>query len=240
MVESSVMTPRYTLVLGGSAGIGFAYAEWCAARKRRLIIVARRRSRLANARRELLAAGAKEVICRSGDLLEPRFRKKLLAGLADKHFSSVFIGGPSPPSFSVRMPVWQAARKASETCLVYPVHILDSFLRRRDRGVEVILLSSSATRERPEKHPFFWSATVRPMAEAVLKALAKEQRELEMAITVWRPKVVDTELARRYAISLPPRDEDDSLVNRLRHQFQVSLIPTPKEYICRMMRRRDG
>lgn len=235
MAEPSVTVQHYTLVLGGSAGIGFAYAEWCAARKRRLIIVGQQRSKLTRARRELIEAGATEVICRSGNLLDSRFRTRLLAALAKKHLSAMFIGGPTPPTSDAPLPAWRAAQEASEACIVYPVHMLDTVFRGQTSSVEVIFLSSSAAQEEVEQHPFFWSATLRPVAEAALKSLVRERDDVGTTIDVWRPRVVNTELARRYATSLPRCEDNDSLVNRLRQQFHLSQIPTPKEYVMRMM-----
>lgn len=179
------------------------------------------------------------MTCRSGDLLNSRFRIKLLTELAKKQVASVFIGGPTPPPFDPRVPAWVAARQATEACIVYPVHMLEGVLQGKASSVEVIFLSSSAAQEEPEEHPFFWSATIRPTAETILQALVHQRSELGTTIAVWRPKVVDTELARKYGSSLPPCDKNDSLTNRLKRQFNVSLIPTPKEYVMRRMRCRD-
>jgi short-subunit dehydrogenase len=239
MAQSSVTAPRYTLVLGGSTGIGFAFAEWCAAKGRRLILVGRHRPKLTRARNHLIEVGATEVTLRNGDLLDLEFRAKLLDWLNRKHLSTVFIGGPTPPQLDPSGSTWLEAQRAVETCIVYPVHIFGALLKNTSWETEVIFLSSSAAREKLEGHPFFWSAAIRPAAEKILTALARNRRDRRIKVAVWRPKVVDTDLARRYSTFLPPCGKNDSLTNRLKRQFGVSRLLTPREYVLQMMRGRD-
>jgi NADP-dependent 3-hydroxy acid dehydrogenase YdfG len=226
----------YTLVLGGSAGIGFAFAEWCARKSQRLVVVGRHRPRLQKAGQALLAAGADEVICIGGDVLDPRFRSKLLSQLTEKRISTVFIGGPSPPARGASTVDWRSLQQTSEICLVYPVHILSSILAGGPTNVHFIFLSSSAARERLENHPFFLSASLRRTAEVVLKNLVAERSNGDISLSIWRPKVVYTNLAKRYAHLLPARGHGDSPLSRLERRFGVLAIPSPEEFVRRMMR----
>lgn len=228
----------YTVVLGGSAGIGFAFAECCASRSHRLIIVARSKSTLRKARKRLLASGAREVLTISGDLLDPRFRSRLLSSLRDKRLSTLFIGGPNPPAGRVATVDWRSARRACEICILYPLHIASSVLRPPSTGIRIIFLSSSAAKEDLHSHPFFLSALFRRTAETMLEKLVSN-RSTKATFVVWRPTVVYSALAKRYARSLPRSTEDDTLMDRLKRTFRLSFVPTPREYLSRMMRECD-
>ena len=225
----------YTLVLGGSAGIGFAFAEWCANKSRRIIIVGRYKARLRKARERLLKSGATEVICISGDLVDPRFRSSLLSRLAEKRLSTVFIGGPNPPSGHPSSVDWRSAQRACEICIIYPLQIVSSLVQQRSNGTNIIFLSSSAARERLEGHPFFLSAFFRRTAETLLQLYAREHSFASTTFSIWHPKVVYTDLAKRYARALPVRRKQDSLMNRLKQAFGISSLPTARQYVERMM-----
>lgn len=240
MAQSSLTHREYTLVLGASGGIGFAYAAWCAKAKQRLILVGRRRSKLTAARRQLVGLGATEVISRSGDLMNKSFRSRLLTEFTKRRISRVFIGGPTPPQWSRSWAVWQQAQQACNVCIFYPMQIAEAILKSQSGRVEAVFLSSSASKEPAKDHPFFWSATVRPLAELALAKLFNEHGGHGSVIFIWRPKVVYTELARQFAKSLPPCGEKDSLLNRLRSHFNASLIPSPEEYVERKMRKQNG
>ncbi len=225
----------YTLVLGGSAGIGFAFADWCAGRSHRIIIVGRSKSKLRKAQRALLVSGADEVTWISGDLMNHQFRSKLLSRLSPNRISNVFIGGPTPPVRSPSATDWRSVQEACQICIVYPVHILSSLLASESQNVHFIFLSSSAARERLENHPFFLSAVFRRTAETMLRTLVDE-RSNSAALSIWRPTVVYTGLAKRYARSLSGNGCSDDSLDRLKRRFAVSSVPSPSEYVDRMMR----
>ena len=87
--------PSLHLVLGGSQGIGFAYAAKMAKNGDALAIVGRRKDPLVQAKDRLTRLGASSVATLAGDLLDPAFREVI------KNFrpvcDSVLVGGPSPP-----------------------------------------------------------------------------------------------------------------------------------------------
>src|ERR1017187_5340067 len=86
------------VVLGGSRGIGFAFASWLAAKRQPLLIVSRDSAQLRTAIFSLERAGAPTPECVAGDLLDPKFRTDLRLRMIARRIRSVFIGGPSPPS----------------------------------------------------------------------------------------------------------------------------------------------
>ena len=92
----SYRTRKQHLVLGGSQGIGFAYASYMAKHHGHdLTIVSRREDKLAEAKSLLLENGAASVETVSGDLLDPDFRtylKNLRSG-----YDAILVSGPSPP-----------------------------------------------------------------------------------------------------------------------------------------------
>src|SRR5437879_5911329 len=86
------------VVLGGSLGIGYAYALWHAKRGANLLVIARNEASLDTARDSLLGAGAKSVRTFSADLTDPQALQLLWKRLEERELNSLFAGGPSPPA----------------------------------------------------------------------------------------------------------------------------------------------
>jgi NAD(P)-dependent dehydrogenase (short-subunit alcohol dehydrogenase family) len=222
------------LVLGGSDGIGFAFAEWLAEHQCRLIVVARNKERLSRARTKLLASGAAEVRILAGDLLNPRFRAGLFRRASTIRLSLIFIGGPSPPAGTIDQISSNEVEAGAKSCLAYPVDVMRFALshhasRKRD-PLTIIFLSSSASKDDLPDHPFFLSALFRSAAEHLLKRIAELHLHERVELLIWRPTVVYTRLAKAYAATLPLFSPDGSLSDRLRRIFH-SPVPSPTEYI---------
>lgn len=222
------------LILGGSDGIGFAFANCLAEHRSRLIVVARSRERLSRARAKLLASGAAEVRVLHGDLLNEQFRAKLFRRVSTFRLSMIFIGGPSPPAGTIADISSKEIEAAARSCLAYPTDVMRFALSLRcSMGLDplkVIFLSSSASRDDLADHPFFLSALFRSAAERLLKRIAALRVDEQVELLIWRPTVVYTRLAKAYASTLPSLAPDDSLRDRLRRAFH-SAVPSPSEYI---------
>jgi nucleoside-diphosphate-sugar epimerase len=222
------------LVLGGSDGIGFAFAKWLSERRRRLVVVSRGREHLALARKRLLALGAAEVRTVAGDVLQQPFRSRLFLSLSELPLSTIFIGGPSPLAGSIREITGKEIESAAQSCLAYPVHVMSFAIANGcNNRLTVVFLSSSASREELADHPFFLSAAFRRSAEQTLKRMASFRAEDCMKLVILRPSVVYTRLAMAYAQGLPSLQHNDSLLNRLRVRFHCTTVPSPDEYIRR-------
>jgi len=220
------------LVLGGSGGIGFAFAKWLAQRRCRLVVVSRHLKALNSARDRLLAVGAPEVMTIAGNLLEHTFRSKMYRQLARLEISTVFVGGPSPPSGELHTVSDKDISGACECCLAYPLEIMQFLDKHRQRlPKRLILLSSSASKESLASHPFYLSAIFRRMAETMLNSYARENGG-RISVNVWRPRVVYTRLAKQYAQTLEPLPHGDSLPARLQIAFNSRRIPTPDTFVC--------
>ena len=222
------------LVLGGSDGIGFAFAKWLSERRRRLVVVSRGREHLVLARKELLALGAAEVRTVAGDLLQQAFRSHLFRRLSKLPLSTIFIGGPSPRAGAIGDITGKQIESAAQSCLAYPVHVMSFAIANSCKNrLTVVFLSSSASREGLADHPFLLSAAFRRAAEQTLRRMAALRVEDRMKLVILRPSVVYTRLAMAYAQGLPSLQHNDSLLNRLRARFHCTIIPSPDEYIRR-------
>lgn len=221
--------PGLHAVLGGSLGIGYAYALWHARRGARLVVNALHGESLDAARRQLLAAGAQAVTMFPADLTIPEERHGLLECLQAFTLTSLFMGGPSPPPGSVEALTPAELRAACEICLVYPHEVLSRMAASPRKPQRIILLSSSATTEPLAGHQFFASALLRRTLDQVVCQFTG------LRVEVWRPTAVLTALSEAYAQHLPPVAGDDSPVARLRRHFNQEQVPTAEEYVNAMM-----
>lgn len=79
----SELAPRSALVTGASRGIGLGIATMLAAQEFRLTLAARDDERLAAVADRLRSAGAPEVVAWPGDLADPSYPERLVAGHED-------------------------------------------------------------------------------------------------------------------------------------------------------------
>src|SRR4051812_48194800 len=113
------------LILGGSHGIGFGYAYWCAKKNEELVLIGRDERDLRVAHDRLIEAGASNVEVVSGDLLESSFRSILFRRFSERKFRSVLIGGPSPPAGMLHDLSPADYSAACRIVLVYPLTIVE-------------------------------------------------------------------------------------------------------------------
>ena len=224
------MTDRH-LVLGGTRGIGRAYAEHFARDGVGLDLVGRTESDLREARAVLLEVGAPSVELHRGDLRDAEFRRELTSSFDPEEFSGIFLGGPSPTPGELETVAAEAIGSAAETCLAYPLSIFN-WLEEGDWDGMLTVLSSSATREELCGHEFFLSALLRRPMERLLDCYRSHDG---IDARVWRPKVVLTSLSRRYARSLPEFEEDASPRDALRSHIEVDEVPTASQYVTRRL-----
>lgn len=228
------MIPATHIVFGGSRGIGFAYAKWQAFRNSPIIIVARNPDGLDLARAQLLACGSPSVDVHSCDLTSPKSRAELLAHLDSTNASSVFIGGPSPPVGDARSITPQRLSAAIQSSLLYPADVLCWIVQRADVFKEhctTILLSSSATQESTTDHRFFLSSVLRRATEEIATEMMSKAQMSHLEI--WRPRIVDTDLARSYALDLiaAAATMHSDPIEILKEHFETSRIPPADEFV---------
>lgn len=222
-------------VLGGSAGIGLAYAMWHARRRASLFVVARDERRLDGARSALLQAGASEVGIQPADLVSESDRRQVLQQLESKALVGLFLGGPSPPPGGIEYLAAARLRQACETCLHYPYEFMTWALGIPTPLCSFIVLSSKASLEPLRGHQFYASALLRRALDSLIESLRADFERRGTALAVWRPGVVLTPLSEAFARDLTPVPGADSPVRRLAAHFNVSAVPTAADYVEQML-----
>lgn len=225
------------VVLGGSRGIGFAFAAWLAKAQHRLIVVARDSPVLYSAAERLRAAGAPAVESTAGDVTDPRFRAALLDRLRTRRIRSVFIGGPSPPAGPAEDVTPENVATGYRVCIEYPFDVVRALAgsRASERPPAFVFLSSSASREPMRGHPFYISALLRRSAERLLQDVV--EKSTGSSIVVLRPGVIWTELSARYATALAAVEPGRKPREILARRFHVASVPDAETYIARQSRR---
>jgi hypothetical protein len=224
------------VVLGGSRGIGFAFASWLAANKEPLLIISRHPGPLRTAILKLERAGAPRAECMSGDLLDCNFRSDLMFRMRGRRIRSVFIGGPSPASGRIEDLSPQSFESAYQSCVAYPIDIVHGFTTTDSyQPLSFIFLSSSAAREAITGHPFYLSAVFRRTAERILQDISLKMPAIRLLIL--RPRVVWTDLAEQYARKVYSPTDPDSGRAKLAERFHVKSVPDPDAYILNQSRR---
>jgi short-subunit dehydrogenase len=218
--------PRH-LVLGGSTGIGYAYAERYARRGHALIIVARDQPHLEAAQATLLASGAGAVETVSCDLADPGARATLLRDIVEKGpFATLFVGGPGPAAGRADEVTDEDHARARDVCINYPRSLLDRAHLLIAAGGRLVLLSSSAADEPLEGHAFYLSAFYRrKISRIIRRATANESGFL---VTVLKPRAVITPLSITFAKDLSPNFDAEYVLSEY---FNLHEIPTAREYV---------
>ncbi len=223
-------------VLGSSAGIGFAYARHFAALGHRLVLVARRPSRLEEAAETLRQAGAIEAICIVGDLADPHSRAMVLERLAGNHFASVLVGGPSPPAGRFDKITSEDFRLAMDVALLYPLEVLRWALAGNlVAGSFLRIVGSAATQQPLKGNPFLLSAVFRSELERLTGLLLPDMKRQGIHLRLWKPVVVLTELSSLYAASRVERAQRSDPRKALELIFGEP-VPTAEEYVQEVLR----
>jgi len=222
------MSPHSHLVIGGSAGIGYAYAFRRAVERGTITLVARNPAGLRRAAARLRRAGAADVEVFSCDIADPEARGAMMRGLEGRKFGSVLLSGPSPPFGPLSSVDGVQIHTASEIALVYPLELARWALRGGVvKGGRFVVISSSAAVEPLCEHEFFLSALLRRSLETMLGCLEDAFVRSAVRLEVWRPRLVLTHAARRYARSLGANRPAD-VHRRLRQHFGFAPVAPAK------------
>lgn len=233
------MTNKH-LILGGSEGIGYAYAEAMAARGGELTLVARRLEPLQAAREALLLAGASVVSLISGDVLSKPFRDVLRNQC--KQFDSIFVSGPSPQPGGLELieaeDFEMHALDACKSCFVYPLEIMEWALGvGLAIGGRLIVVSSSAISSPVTETHFLLSRLFRSALHELMPAYQEKFNENKKIVKIWKPKAVLTPLAisfakKKYFAEL----DDNSVLHNLLVVLGVESIPSASYYVEQELR----
>jgi len=231
------------LVLGGSEGIGFAYALYRAKQGDHLMIVARRHKRLLEAKTALLNAEAAIVETIEGDLLDRHFRASLWEAQGD--FDTILASGPSPPSGSMQEALSgdydQLVVRGYQSAIAYPLEVMrwGLDLGLRSPGT-LYLVGSSASKEPILDSPFFFSATFRRVIDVLANEFAASYQERGKRVVVWHPRVVLTPLSIEYAHRTTGKVlTDEEARALLKQSFDVTHVPTGDKYVLELLEQEE-
>lgn len=229
-------TPRY-LVLGGSAGIGLAFAMLRARQRADLVIIARHSRKLKKACELLRREGAKHVRPVQLDLSNTAARRAFLHSVTQRSsFDGIFVGGPSPPPGQRKKVTAKMAAVGYKVALEYPLDAIDfARVALRPRGT-LIILSSSASREPLHDHEFFLSAAFRRLLNLAVKEFEPVLSATGRRLIMWRPKVVLTQLSESYARAQAHVTTKEAILAWLKSRHGVSKIPTAIQFAEKMER----
>lgn len=227
------MTPQRHLVLGGSHGIGYAFAQRAATRGTALHLVARNERDLRAAARRLTRLGARSVQVVAGDLLDEAFRADLWHGFERFRFSTIVASGPSPPSGRYSTATPDRMRVANEIVLVYPAWVLAFALAGRLRADgALVLVGSSVVASSVFETPFALSCLYRTALEKLVEDHRAVFASARKRLYLWRPEVVFTRLARQRARTLAPGASSAVQRAALRRELGHNVL-TPLQYVER-------
>jgi len=228
------MTKKH-LVLGGSQGIGFAYAAKMATRHDHLTLVARRPAMLGDAKARLLREGAASVRTLNGDLLDHGFRTNLKNQCAG--FDSILASGPSPAIGGLEITAkanWETVSlQGCRVCLVYPVDVLEWALGAglADHG-RLILISSASVEEPLADTPFLLSRLFRVGLHELIPLFESRYKAASKALHVWKPEVVLTPLSIEFATKIVGHEiSEQEAQNILLNHLGGAEIRTAGDYV---------
>lgn len=224
------------LVLGGTAGIGHAYAMTCANAGHAVYLVARDAAGLSAAATRLGAAGASDVQFCAGDLNDAEFRSSLRTALNAKGLlplRSILIGGPSPPAGTLNQVTLGDMDAGYDICVRYPLEIMRWALEGALAvGGEVIVVSSSVSKEPVPGTRFAVSALFRRTLDELANELQTRFETSGRTLVIWRPRVVVTRLSLAYAQRLSGAVNMLDQIEFLRRLFDVARVPTAAEFVA--------
>jgi hypothetical protein len=227
------------LVLGGSHGIGYAYAEYWAAKGHRLVLVGRGEADLNLAADRLLAVGATSTNTICGDVLNGAFRSDLFSKLDTTPLKTILVGGPSPLAGNCASIVPSDLASSHEICVIYPAQVLHWAQVRVCRHPQrIIIVSSSAAREGACHRHFFLSALYRRVLDELIDC-SQRAGSISNSVEVWYPHVVLTRLSGRFAEKLVVQHSSTDPVEALKNYLSVENIPSAREYVWEQIKSID-
>lgn len=242
---------RYHLVLGGTRGIGAAYARLLARQGARLILIGRESGSRNATAQECRELGSSEIRTEAVDLSNATVFNAWLAKQDDARFESVFLGGPSPTPGDWTTVGSSEHAHAAWVCVGLPAMLLQ-WLRGRtnpDEPVKMVWLGSHVTWELESKHRFFLSGLYRRTTRAWLDSVNSEANWIRVKIL--EPKVVESGLSLTYAATRQGRlvgsdpermltvTEREALRNFLAQDFSIVSVPTSDEFVAEQMSREE-
>ncbi|SEN38414.1 hypothetical protein [Nitrosomonas marina] len=225
------------LVLGGSLGIGLAFAVCKAEKGDHVKVIARREEFLNAAQKTLAQAGACSVEILSGDLLDSSFLSKLQKD--GEHYDSIFISGPSPCGGCLEkihsLDNYSAIiSDAYRTAIAYPLEIIQWALGPGLRsGGSLYVVGSSASKKQILNTPFYLSAIFRRILDALVDEYTPIFHRNEKKLKVWRPEVVLTPLSINYACKQAKSElvSNQKAKEILEELFGLTEIPDSQKYV---------
>lgn len=220
-------------VLGGTSGIGLAFARFWAKRNASLHLFSRGvAGSVANCIDYLESAGARSVHHKPFTAGSDAEHIKLVSHLSSiGPFDVIFIGGPSPPAGAENQVTEEHIQSAYKICIAYPLALLRSLSQLVKQNGAAYFLSSSSVDEDPLGHPFFLSCVFRRSMHSIIDQIKFEKGDLFPQIVYLKPRVVLTPLSIDYGSSLAQSSDLDVIRAALAKKFQVSKVPTADEYI---------
>jgi len=208
---SDALSGRTVLVTGAASGLGFAYAEACAAAGARLVLLDRDAANLESAASELRAGGTR-VMTFVVDLAEEAqvdevFDQVLAENTPDAAFLNAGINGGS----GVRMPdgevdalpreVWHRVLDVNLTGFFYSLQHVAAAMKKAGRGAIIVTGSTSGVRAEPFVS-YAYTAS-KAAVHAVAQQAALELSKYGVRINVIAPGPFNTNIGGRN-----PRPDD--------------------------------
>lgn len=221
------------LVLGGSRGIGYAYAAHFAELGDALELVARDEVSLSSAVNTLKQTGNSHVSYICCDLTDEDSRAQLISRVKQRRYDRIFIGGPTPPSGILSELSDAEFTQAYQSCLAYPF----AFLRWASSlpnaaQLQLVVVSSSAVSKPVQGNPFAASALFRSGLDEVVDVF----RGYFSSLDVWYPDLVWTPLAEAYAARLFPEYSIEQRKARLAKHLDSESAKDIKEYVREVLK----
>lgn len=236
--KSEASAEIHHLILGGSRGIGFAYAQAVSRRapKSSIQIIARDVEQIDQAVEKLSAQHDGPISGACIDLTQPDQRLALWDTVRrGDTYTSVFLGGPGP------QPVRAATAKnvdivrAYDICVRFPSEVFDRAHDLLAVGGRIFWLSSAASQEPLRDSPFYLSGAFRRITDQLVVDHRDRLRDRGISIHVLRPRVVLTSLSIAYGKKLADDGMGTDAESALRLAFGVDQIETAEEYVAREM-----
>jgi 3-oxoacyl-[acyl-carrier protein] reductase len=189
------LTGTRAIVCGASAGMGLAIARALAAEGSAVTMLARDPTRLADAARDVAAAGGPPPLTVSGDVRdEDALRRAVAATLESAGRLDIVVnnaGGPPPGTFEALAPeAWADAFELSLNSAVRLTRLALPHLRASGRG-RIVNITSSSVRE-PIAN-LMLSNAIRPGVVGWAKALSREVGGDGITVNTIAPGKIETD-----------------------------------------------